>query len=156
MQPSDRPPHLIAPDQVTSWLAGSSVSATTFHRTSREAADRIHRLGIDPERSQVGSFGCGFYTATIEQEEFGPEPVEVAIRLLAPLTGTFDDIEEMIDRIAMRLNPPSGRISHAVAAGIRRELIHLGYDGIIVPDGGGDGVDWVIALFGESVKVVVR
>jgi hypothetical protein len=25
---------------------------------------------------------------------------------------------------------------------------------IIVPDGGGDGVDWVIALIGDAVKVV--
>jgi len=78
----------------------------------------------------------------------------VAIRSLNPLTGTFDEVEAMIDRIATRLNPPRGNITPAVAAGIRRELVRLGYDGIIVPDGGGDGVDWVIALTGDAVKVV--
>ena len=45
MQHDDRPPHLISPDEVSDWLAGSSVIGTTFHRTSREAADRIRRLG---------------------------------------------------------------------------------------------------------------
>jgi len=154
VQGRDRPPHVISPDEVADWLAGSAVLATTFHRTSRDAADRIRREGVDPERSRAGSFGAGFYTATIEEEEYGPARVVVAIRSLNPLTGTFDEVEAMIDRIATRLNPPRGNITPAVAAGIRRELVRLGYDGIIVPDGGGDGVDWVIALTGDAVKVV--
>jgi hypothetical protein len=154
MQRDDRPPHLISPEDVADWLAGSSVLGATFHRTSREAADRIRRLGADPERSRVGSFGSGFYTATFEEEEYGPALVIVAIRLLMPLTGAFDDVEEIVDHIARRLNPPRGEITTRVAAQIRRELLRLGYDGIIVPDGGGDGVDWVIALTGDAVKVV--
>lgn len=152
--PSDRAPHLISPDQVADWLAGSSVTGTTFHRTSRESADRIVRNGADPERSRVGSFGAGFYTATVEEEEYGPGCVVVAIRLLTPLTGAFEEIEEIVARIARRLNPPRGQITTEVAAQIRRELLSLGYDGIIVPDGGGDGVDWVIALTGDAVRVV--
>jgi hypothetical protein len=125
-----------------------------YHRTSAEAAARIRRLGVDPERSRVGSFGCGFYTATVEEEEYDPNGVTVAIRLMNPLTGRFADVEEAIDRIAVQLNPPGGQISPSIAAAIRRELLQLGYDGIIVPDGGGDGVDWVIALTGATVKVV--
>jgi hypothetical protein len=58
--------------------------------------------------SRAGSFGTGFYTATIEPEEYGPARVVVALRLLTPLTGTFAEIEEVVDRIAVRLNPPSG------------------------------------------------
>jgi hypothetical protein len=154
MQPADRPPHLISPDDVASWLAGSSVLGITFHRTSREAASRICRRGVDPERSRVGAFGAGFYTATIDEAEYGPARVVVAIRLLTPLTGTFDEVEEIVDRIARSLNPPRGEITARVAAQIRRELLGLGYDGIIVPDGGGDGVDWIIALTREAVKVV--
>ncbi len=102
----------------------------------------------------MGSFGSGFYTATTEEEEYRPAGVVVAIRLLNPLTGRLEDVEEVIDRIAARLNPPHGQISTLVAAGIRRELLRLGYDGIIVPDGGGDGVDWVFALIGNTVKVL--
>lgn len=102
----------------------------------------------------MGSFGAGFYTATVEEKEYGPAGVVVAIRLLYPLTGTFTEVEEFVDSIAARLNPPRGQITPAVSAGIRRELLRLGYDGIIVPDGGGDGVDWVIALTGDAVKVV--
>jgi hypothetical protein len=117
-------------------------------------AERIRRLGVDLERSRVGAFGSGFYTATTEEEEYGPVRLTVAVRLLNPLTGRFADVEEAVDRIAARLNPPRGQISPAVSAGIRRELLRLGYDGIIVPDGGGDGVDWVIALIGDAVKVV--
>jgi hypothetical protein len=154
LDPDDRLPHLISPEQVADWLAGSSVMGTTFHRTSREAADRIRRLGPDPERSRVGSFGAGFYTAAVAEEEYEPACVVVAIRLLTPLTGSFDEVEQIIDRIAHRLNRPRGQITLRVAAQIRRELLRLGYDGIIVPDGGGDGVDWVIALTGDAVKVV--
>jgi hypothetical protein len=127
---------------------------STFHRTSQEAADRIRRSGVDPERSRVSTFGAGFYTATIEEVEYGPSVVVVAIRLLTPLTGTFDVIEEIVDRLAIRFNPPHGRITMRVAAQIRREFLRLGYDGIVVLDGGGDGVDWVIALTGGAVKVV--
>jgi hypothetical protein len=154
VQHGDRLPHLISPDEVADWLSGSANRRITYHRTSAEAAAHIRRLGVDPERSRVGSFGCGFYTATVEEEEYGPDGVTVAVRLLNPLTGRFADVEEVIDRIAVRLNPPRGQISPFVAAAIRRELLQLGYDGIIVPDGGGDSVDWVIALTGDVVKVI--
>jgi hypothetical protein len=154
VQRRDRPPHLISPDDVASWLSNSRNRRATYHRTSREAAERIRRRGVDPEQSRVGSFGQGFYTATVEEEEYGPARVIVAIRLMTPLTGRFAEVEEVVDRIAARLNPPHGQISPAVSAGIRRELLRLGYDGIIVPDGGGDGVDWIIALIGDTVKVV--
>jgi hypothetical protein len=75
VQRSDRPPHLISPSDVASWLAGSANQRVTYHRTSRDAAERIRRLGVDPERYRVGSFGSGFYTATNEEEEYGPEKV---------------------------------------------------------------------------------
>ena len=154
MQRGDRPPHLISPDEVADWLRSSSVMGPTYHRTSREAADRIRQRGVDPERSRVSTFGAGFYTATIEEEEYGPVVVVVAIRLITPLTGTFDEIGEIVDRLAIRFNPPHGRITLPVAAQIRHEFLSLGYDGIVVLDGGGDGVDWVIALTGDAVKVV--
>ncbi len=38
---------------------------------------------------------------------------------------------------------------------IRDELLRAGYDGIIVRDGGGDGIDYVIAIDNATVKVVV-
>jgi len=130
------------------------VTAITYHRTSSQAAAQIRARGVDPERSRVGSFGQGFYTSTVEEVEFGSVTIAVAVRLLSPLTGAFAEIEDLVDRITARLSPRSGALTMVVAAGIRRELLRLGYDGIIVPDGGGDSVDWVIALAGESVKVV--
>jgi hypothetical protein len=154
MLPSDRLPHLIARQDVAAWLADSVVTAITYHRTSYQAPAHIRASGVDPARSRVGSFGQGFYTSTVEEVEFGSVSIAVAVRLLSPLTGTFAAIEDLVDRIAARLNPRSGALTMAVAVGIRRELLRLGYDGIIVPDGGGDGVDWVIALSGDSVKVV--
>lgn len=39
---------------------------------------------------------------------------------------------------------------------MRLELLSLGYDGIVIRDGGGDGVDYVIALDAATVKVVVE
>ena len=53
------------------------------------------------------------------------------------------------------LGAPGGRITPTIAAAIRLELMRLGYDGIVVVDGGGDGVDYVIALVSEAVRVVV-
>jgi hypothetical protein len=154
VQPDDRPPHLISPDEVSDWLAGSYVLAVTYHRTHRSAAAIIRSQGVDPTRSPGGSFGAGFYTATVEEEEYGPTTLAVAVRLQNPLVGPFADVEQTIDRIAGRLNPPRGEITPEVAQEIRVELLDLGYDGIVVLDGGGDGIDWVIALLGESVKVV--
>jgi hypothetical protein len=145
---------LIARHEVAAWLADSIIQSVTYHRTSREAAARIRANGVDPARSRVGAFGQGFYTATSEEEEFGPATVAVAIRLRNPMTGSFSEVEEAIDRIALRLNPPRGEITTAVAAGIRRELLRLGYDGIMIPDGGGDDVHWVIALTSDAVKVI--
>lgn len=126
----------------------------TYHCTSREAAERIREHGAGPERSRVGAFGQGFYTATVQEGVFGPACVTVALCLRSPLTGSFAEVEHVIATIATRLSPLSGRISVTVAAGIRRELLRLGYDGIMVPDGGGDGVDWVIGLREDVVKVV--
>jgi hypothetical protein len=151
---SGRPAYLIARDEVASWLADSVVKPVTYHRASRQAANRIRADSADPTRSRVRALGQGFCTATREEQEFGPVRIVAAIRLRNPLTGTFDEVEDAIDRIAFRLNPPRGEITTAVAAGIRRELLRLEYDGIVIPDGGGDGVDWVIALTSEAVKVV--
>ena len=33
--------------------------------------------------------------------------------------------------------------------------LELGYDGIVVWDGGGDGIDYVVAIVDGSVKVVI-
>jgi hypothetical protein len=151
---SGRPAHLIERHEVAAWLADSAVQYVTYHCTSREAAERIKAVGVDPTRSRVGAFGQGFYTSTEEEEEFGPVILTVAILLQNPLSGTMAEVEEFVDRIAIRLNPPRGEITTAVAAGIRRELLRLGYDGMVIPDGGGDGADWVIALVGDAVKVV--
>jgi hypothetical protein len=149
-----RPDHVIAPNEVSSWLADSAVRTVTYHCTSWQAAERIRERGVDPERSRVGSFGQGFYTATVREEEFGSTCLTEAVRLQTPLFGSFAEVEQIVDAIAARLNPLTGRISVAIAAGIRRELLRLGDDGIIVPDGGGDGIDWVIALRADAVKVV--
>ena len=39
---------------------------------------------------------------------------------------------------------------------LRRELLRSGYDGLIVGDAGGDGIDYVIAIVDESVRIVVE
>ena len=38
---------------------------------------------------------------------------------------------------------------------MRLELLRLGYDGIVIHDGGGDGIDYAVAIDEATVKVVV-
>jgi len=55
------------------------------------------------------------------------------------------------------IRDPRGRplpIDAATAARIRQQLVQQGYDAIIVRDGGGDGIDYVVALVASTVKVV--
>lgn len=153
-QRADRPPHLISPDEVPDWLADSVNGRVTYHRTSKAAAREIMRRGIDISRSRIGSYGQGFYSATETDTYFGDVVLPVAIRLKAPLTGDVASVAEVVDSITSRLSPLSGRLTPEIAAAIRRELLSRGYDGMVVEDGGGDGVDYVIALDGASVRVI--
>ena len=50
---------------------------------------------------------------------------------------------------------PRPKDAREVAAQIRLHLLELGYDGIVVWDGGGDGIDYVVAIVDGSVKVVI-
>ena len=149
-----RPPHIITPDEVDIWLADSAVRAVTYHRTNPGAARHILEHGIDISRSRIGAYGQGFYTATESDPFFGDVELVVAIRLRDPLHGDQESIGDIVTMISDRLGDRSGRLSPLVAAGIRRELLDLGYDGISVVDGGGDGIDYVIALEAQAAKVV--
>jgi hypothetical protein len=155
MQPADRPPHLIAPDEVAEWLADSVNGRVTYHRTSIDGAREIMWRGVDVARSRIGAYGQGFYTATDADAFFGEALVSVAVRLVTPLVGDVPSVSDVVDAIVNRLAPLSRRITPEIAASIRRELISLGYDGIVVIDGGGDDVDYVVAFKGESVRVIV-
>jgi hypothetical protein len=154
VQSGDRPPYLIAPDEVASWLADSVNHRVTFHRTIAQAAEEIRRRGVDISRSRIGAYGQGFYSATEPDAFFGDVVLPVAIRLVSPLVGDLVSVGDIVDSITDRLAPLSRRITPPIAAALRRELLMLGYDGIVVLDGGGDGVDYVVALSGQSVRVI--
>jgi hypothetical protein len=99
--------------------------------------------------------GAGFYTATERDTFFGPVIVEAAIRLVHPLVGTDHEIEIVVDAIARRHRPQDLGLSAQGSRAVRRELLDLGYDGLVIYDGGGDGIDYVIALDGATVRIVV-
>lgn len=149
-----RPEHHLTPDEVDAWLAGSPVTGITFHRTTPEAAEGITEHGVDIERSRVGAYGLGFYTAT--QPVGVGATLELAVKLRNPLVGPEAEVADFLDGVVLRRFPRSSGIGRVEAAGIREELLAMGYDGLIVGDAGGDGIDYVIALDGETVKVVVR
>ena len=150
-----RPPHVIAPDEVAAWLADSVNKVVTYHRTSRVAAQDITTYGVDIERSRGGAYGLGFYTATEDPGDFhGDTVVVVAVRTVRPIVGTMADVEQELDSLVDRLSGGTGRLTRRVAVALREALLQLGYDGLIVEDGGGDGVDYVVALEAHSVKVV--
>jgi hypothetical protein len=142
----------LRPDEVDAWLADSVNKRVTYHRTSAAAAEQIIAQGVDISTSRIGSFGLGFYTATESDPFYGPVEIAVAVRTVRPLVGDLDAIEALMDRLAARFG--RDRLTPEVAAAIRRELLDSGYDGIVVRDAGGDGVDYVIALDESSVRVV--
>ena len=72
-----------------------------------------------------------------------------------PLLKAREALERQIDDLVESLSPRDRRITPEVAARVRSELISLGYDAIVVRDAGGPGIDYVIALQADTVKVVV-
>ena len=149
-----RPRHLILPDEVDAWLADSAVRVVTYHNTDRVSADAILRDGPRVELSRTGSYGQGFYTSTVPDPFFGEVQIAVAVRLRRPLTMHFDEMDQLMRRLVLRLSPLDPRLTLLQSRRIRRELLAEGYDGIIVRDAGGDGVDYVIALVDTVVRVV--
>lgn len=149
------PDHIIPPEDVDDWLADSAVKAVTYHRTSVLSASDVIEHGVDLAKSRIGSFGQGFYTATESDEFYGPAEVAVAIRTTQPPIGLADDLGLYIDHLARELRPDQNRLTPQVAKAIRRELLRLGYDGIVAKDAGGDGIDYVIAIKDGTVRVVV-
>jgi hypothetical protein len=140
---------------VDAWLAGSAVTRVTCHRTDVLSSASIHSSGVRLGWSRGGAFGVGFYTSTEVDEFYGDATVVVAVRLMRPLIGAPDEVEERIDRLHRTVRPADRGLTPEGAAAVRAELLRLGYDGLIVHDAGGDGVAFVIALHPETVRVVV-
>jgi hypothetical protein len=149
-----RPLHLISPAEVDGWLADSVVKVVTYHRTSMLAARLIVERGVDVTRSQFGAYGQGFYTGTEPEPFYGPAQIVAAIRLRSPLLGHIDDIASYVDSLVDELDPLHHRMTPVVARLIRLRLLDAGYDGIVIEDGGGDGIDYVIAMISETVRIV--
>jgi hypothetical protein len=126
----------------------------TYHRTTRAAAQDILEHGVDISRSRIAAYGQGFYTATDVRELAGDADLAVAVRTPHPLVGHVDDMIPYFTDLADLLLSGRGALTPAVAARIRRALLDLGYDSVIIRDAGGDDVDFVIALHGYVVKVV--
>ena len=140
--------------EVDAWLAASAVRVLTYHNTDHRSAQHIAAHGVDIARCRVGTYGQGFYTATQPDPFFGEVELTVAVRLVAPLRGNDDYVGQFIDRIAEQHAAPGGRLTPEVGRSVRRELLRLGYDGIVVENVDGEGIDYVIALEERAVKVV--
>lgn len=135
------------------WLADSAVKTVTYHRTSPAAARAIVEHSVSIERSRIGSYGQGFYSATKADEFYGDAEITVAICTRSPFVGDMSSVSESIDRLARHFSP-TRRITPHVSMLIRRELLAAGYDAIVVRDAGGDGIDYVVALDERIVRVV--
>jgi hypothetical protein len=146
--------HLIRPDEVDAWLVDSVNKVVTYHRTLRAAAAHIVEEGIDLSRSRIGAYGQGFYTATDVSERPGEVDVTVAVRLPRPLEADALELDARIDAVVRQLAGPRGGLTPEVAALVRRVLLAEGYDGLVVRNAEGEGVDYVIALNASSVKVI--
>ena len=147
------PAHQIRREQVADWLRDSANKRVTYHCTHRRAALSIVETGIDISRSRTGAFGQGFYTSTTPDPFYGEVEVTVAVRLVRPLVGELVELDERMIELARRLG--SDHLTTEIAGAIRGRLVREGYDGIIVGNGGGDGVDLVVALLADRVKVLV-
>jgi hypothetical protein len=147
--------HIISVAEVSVWLAGSATSIVTFHRTSAFAAREIMKRGVSLERCRTGAYGHGFYSSTVVDDYHGDTTVSVAIRLVRPVVGHMDDVVRMIDDLVYAAYGRLRSLTPDVAMEISRRLLRLRYDGLVIHDAGGDGIDYVVALHPRSVKVVV-
>jgi len=153
--PRPRPAHVITSAEVDAWLADSVVKMITYHRTSRADARAVVEHGVRIEHSRIGSYGQGFYTATLTDEFYGEAELAFALRLRSPLLAHADEVTGIVNRLARRFDPRDGFVTPPVAASIRREFLESGYGGVVAYDAGGDGIDYVVALRDESVRVVI-
>jgi hypothetical protein len=71
-----------------------------------------------------------------------------------PLIGRPGDVGEFVDDLVTEVGRTAPPVTPEIAAQMRRELLRLGYDGIIVQDATDEGFDFVVALEASSVKVV--
>jgi hypothetical protein len=150
-----RPSHLISPEEVDAWLADSTVRAVTYHRTTVLGARSILERGVDIARSRVGAYGQGFYTASAPiDDDLYDLTLAVAVRLLHPLRGSPEEVEAHVDRLILERYGALRPITPEVAAAVRRDFIRLGYDGLVIRDVDGGGLDYVVAFFGASVRAV--
>ncbi len=148
------PPHVIRPAEVAAWLADSVNKRVTHHRTTHADAQDILERGVEIARSRIGAYGQGFYTVTDPSAFPGDTTLALAVRTRRPLVGDEDVVGRRVDAIVEQVPGARGRITTRVAARIRVELLRSGYDAIIVRDGGGDGIDYVIVLDAAIVRVV--
>ena len=128
--------HLILPSQVSAWLADSRVKAVTYHRTTPVAAADLVERGVRIERSRIGAYGQGFYTVTRPDVAGGPAVLTVAVKLTTPREATEAQIADLVDNIVRQRFPRSRGIGAEESAGVRRELLSMGYDGLIIHDAG--------------------
>jgi hypothetical protein len=147
-------PHLIRPDEADAWPPDSVIKAVTYLSSLRAAAAQILEQGIDLSRSRIGAYGQGFYTATDVSERPGEVDIAVAVRLRRPLEADALELDARIDAVVRQLAGPRGGLTPEVAALVRRVLLAEGYDGLVVRNAEGEGVDYFIALNASSVKVI--
>src|SRR5437868_913526 len=113
-------PHVISPDEVDAWLAGSAVGVTTYHHTSAISAHAILERGVTLARCRTGAYGHGFYSSTVVDDYHGDTTITVAIRLLRPVVGHMDDVVGFLDRIIYELFGRARSLTPDVAVAIRR------------------------------------
>lgn len=147
--------HLITANEVSDWLAGSAVARVAYHRTTALSARSIQVRGVNLARCRTGAYGQGFYSSTEVDEYHGDTTVTVAIRLTRPVVGHMDEVVRLIDDIIYAAYGRMRSLTPEVAMEIRRRLIRLGYDGLVINDAGGDGIDDVVALHPHSVRIVI-
>lgn len=123
---ADRPPHIIAPDEVDAWLADSAVRVVTYHRTDSASARSIVERGVDIARCRIGAYAQGLYSATIPREGFGDATLVVAVRLTRALSGSSDEIERQVDRLIVEQYGSLRPITPHVSAALRRRFVSLG------------------------------
>jgi hypothetical protein len=139
------PSHLITPDEVEAWLAGSAVQAVLQHRTNPVAADLIERFGVEIGLGDTeAAWGQGFYACNYSEPQYGSAVLRVAVRLTHPLVlpdsvrgaGIMDDL-----------------LREAGTEDMRAAVLGAGYDGLVIHFPRDQF--WVVAYRDEQVKIVV-
>lgn len=138
--------HMIAPDDIAAFVAGSKYTDILHHRTTKDVAAFITANGLDFSKNKPNTWQtAGFYTHPTSNPNFGAGEVKVVVNAKKPLHVTSEELEKYIDNLHMKppehTLPDGSKVAYWDTTAQKLEVIRQamrkdGYDLVVMKDTG--------------------